>query len=84
MKGIEAIYLLNSSIDELYDDHFIGTRVRNALKKLEVKNFADLRDRILKSVENKKRGELDIIALRSMQEINNLFELAGIKMPEYW
>ncbi len=82
--GINPIYLLNTSIDELYEADYLSARVYYNLRSLEVKNLAELRDIIFKSREGKKEDRLEIFGLRSVQEVNELFHRAKIKIPEIW
>lgn len=81
---IETIYLLNSPIDELYKKDLITTRVRNHLKFLEIKNFAELREVILKSRQEVYNPKLEIFGAKSVREINDLFYRANVKIPEMW
>ncbi len=81
---IETIYLLNSSIDELYEKEYITTRVRNHLKYLGVKNMAELREIILKSRQEAYNPKLEVFGGKSVREINDLFYRANVTIPELW
>ena len=81
---IETIYLLNSSIDELYKKELITTRVRNHLKYLGVNNFAELRRVIFMSRQEAYNPKLEVFGNQSVKEVNDLFYRAKVKIPELW
>ena len=81
---IETIYLLNSSIDELYKKELITTRVRNHLKFLEINNFAELRQVIFMSRQEAYNPMLEVFDTQSVKEVNDLFYRANVKIPELW
>ncbi len=77
---IEAIYLLNTSIEKLYILDYIGTRVFLNLKALKLKNLAELHNLIKEG----KTTQLRNFGQKSIDEINSLFSRANIDLPKTW
>ena len=81
---IETLYLLNTSIDKLNEEGFFTVRVYLNLRALKVKNMAEFREIILNRHEKENEEKLENFGLRSVQEVNELFRRANVKVPEIW
>ena len=81
---IETIYLLNTSIDKLNEEGFFTVRVYLHLNFLKVKNLAEFREIIHNRHEKENEAKLERFGLRSVQEVNELFRRANVKVPEVW
>ncbi len=81
---IKPLYLLNATIEELYEKEYIGVRVFLNLKSVKVKNLAEFREIILNRREKENEEKLERFGLKSVQEINDLYHRANVKIPEVW
>jgi hypothetical protein len=80
---IDPIYLLNSPIDKLNEEGYFTVRVYLNLRAIKVKNLAELRALIFNS-RTSHNEKLALFGGRSVQEVNELFHRANIKIPEFW
>ncbi len=82
---INTVFLLNTPIEKLYNEKYLKTRVFLNLKALKIMTLSQLFNIIKESqVDDKKRKELEIFGQRSINELNDLFDQANIKLPEFW
>jgi hypothetical protein len=86
--SLTTIYLLNTSIKNLYDEQIIGVRLFISLSKLEINTFYEFVQMVNDSLEYKNHHLRETLHKtlggKSRMEIRELFDQAGIEYPSKW